>query len=422
MILAKGGCPRAILARLAPIVIGSGLLAGCQAPGHVSPPEIRADAWRVIERVGEARYLSPGASSWSAALSATTLPDGSRVATGAGGRLILTRAGDHVTAGPGSEFSLPGGTSGAALEQTAGQLRYRLGGLRPFTIATPAAALEPRSSVFDVLVGASGTDVAVEDGQLRVGTPDRQREIELEAGQSAHAGGREALAFRRASGQPLEQVERIVLPAIEPKPTVPGGTPLGSLLTAAEVVTDEAATSAAAGIDSTVPAAATGLIAGAKGGDVAPVTRATPPGTTEANSATLGSLAPAPGRQVVDAKPPIAPARGAAPMPGGSSVIAASPGTHGGSTIAPAPGAAPMAGGSSVIGAVQNVPPIAPAAVVTPSTDGASAVAPAPDADASAQILDEGRGPVFDRLTEGMVDTLSPQPAPPAPSTQGRSN
>jgi len=424
MTLAKGAGPRAILSRLALIMIGSGLLAGCQSAGHVPPPEARADAWRVIERVGEARYLAPGTTSWATPLSGTDLPDGSRVATGGGGRLILGHAADHLSAGPGSDFSLPDSTSGAVLEQTAGRLRYRLAGPPPFTIATPALALEPRGSVFDLTVGADGTEVAVERGQLRAATPDRQREIELEAGQSAHAGGREALAFRRARGQPLERAPRIVLPALQPSPAVAEDAQFGSPLTAAAAATDQAAS-----VGSAVPVATARPPAGAAE-QVAPAARAALQAAAEGNSATTDSLAPQPERPAVKGIPPSVPVAGADPIADGDSTRrpagvaervapaarAALPAAAEGNSatmdsVAPGPGRA----------GVDGPPTVAPTPGANPTADDNSTIAPAPGPGSSAGVSGEDRRLLFDRLTEGMIDAVPVQPAPQERSAHGRS-
>ncbi|HSA82826.1 MAG TPA: FecR domain-containing protein, partial [Geminicoccaceae bacterium] len=207
---------------------GSGLLAGCQ--GAPSPaPEVTTDGWRVVERLGDARFLAPGASGWSPAIPATTLPSGSEVATGTGGRVILARNGDHVSAGPASRFSLPLAGPGAILEQRAGGLRYRIAAAPPqvMVVETPFLSIEVRGTVFDVTVTATATEVSVEQGQIRIVTPDRRRQIELESGQSAYAGGPagDNLAFRRGQGAPLESVEAIVLPAMRPKAGVSEGRP-----------------------------------------------------------------------------------------------------------------------------------------------------------------------------------------------------
>ena len=349
MSLANGAVPRAISSRLAPIVIGAVLLAGCQSAGQAPPAEVRADAWRVIERVGEARYLAPGASSWAAALSATTLPDGSKVATGMGGRLILARAADHLSAGPGSQFSLPDAAPDTVLEQTAGRVRYRLTESSPFRVATPALAIRVGGSVFDVTVGADASEVAVERGRLRVATPDGEREIELEAGQSARAGGPQALAFRRASGQPLEPVERLTLPALQPKPAVAGPLRPESSLPAALAAPDQASTSAAAFVESAVPIAIAGPT-----GPVEPMPQAPPPVAIEAPLELEDEIALPPA--AVEVEP----------------------------TTPPAPGVGAAAQSSSTR---------------------------APDAPPTVGVTGEDRRLLFDRLTEGMIDAAPARPA-----------
>jgi hypothetical protein len=255
MNLAKGLCPRTAFSRLALILIGSGLLAGCQGATPRPAPEVLADGWRVVERLGDARYLAPGASGWSPAIPATTLPSGSRVATGAGGRVILARNGDHVSAGPASRFSLPPVGPGAILEQHAGWLRYRIGEApaHMMVVETPFLAIEVRGTVFDVTVSQTATEVAVERGQVRIATPDGRRQIELEAGQSAYAGGPgDELAFRRGQGAPLEAVEPTILPAMHPKVGVSEGRPLTPPLTIEGSAANRSGTAAS---EATVPIA-----------------------------------------------------------------------------------------------------------------------------------------------------------------------
>jgi hypothetical protein len=235
MNMAKGLCPRTALSRLALILIGSGLLAGCQTATPRPPPELQAEGWRVVERLGDARYLAPGARGWSPAMPAATLPSGSQVVTGSGGRVILARTDDHVSAGPASRFSLPPLGPGAILKQHAGRLRYRIadGAPRTMVVDTPFLAIEVRGTVFDVTVSETATEVSVERGQVRIATPDGLRQIELEAGQSAYAGGPagDRLAFRRGQGDPLEAVDPIILPAMHPKAGVSEGRPLAMPLT-----------------------------------------------------------------------------------------------------------------------------------------------------------------------------------------------
>jgi hypothetical protein len=67
--------------------------------------------------------------------------------------------------------------------------------------------------------------VSVEQGRVRIATPDGLREIELGAGQSAYANGADgaALAFRRSAAAPLESVEAIVVPAMHPRAEIREG-------------------------------------------------------------------------------------------------------------------------------------------------------------------------------------------------------
>ncbi len=401
MILAKGARPRAIFSRLAPMVIGAGLLAGCQSARQTPPPEVRADAWRVVERVGEARYLAPGTGSWAAALPATALPDGSQVTTGAGGRLILARANDQVSAGPGSQFSLPDAAFGAALEQTVGRLRYRLAEPPAFAVATPALAIEIQDSVFEVRVGADATEVAVERGRLRVATLDGQREIDLAAGQSAEASGHQELAFRRAGGQPLEPVERLILPALEPKPAVAAAGPQEAPLTVARATADQGSTSATAGVESAVPVASAIRIAA-----TGPVTPTGPVAAALPVGAAVPAAAAVP---LVTAAPFVTAAPGAAP-------VAARGVAPAGSVAAPARTSLPTPT-EATSATMDNAPP-GPGRL---PVEAAPTIAPAPAVEPTADATGEDRGLLFDRLSEGMIDAVPAQPAPQKPSPHARS-
>jgi hypothetical protein len=275
--------------RLALILIGCGLLAGCASvwPSE-PPPEARAEGWRVVERLGEARYLAPEASGWSPATPATTLPSGSKVTTGAGGRVILARAGDHISVGPTSRLSLPSAEGGGVLRQDAGWLRYRVAETPadPLMVATPFLEIEVRGTVFDVTVGPLATEVAVEHGQVRIATPDGLRQIELEAGQSAYAGGSSGgLVLRHGPGEPAEQVETIVLPAMQPNSgAIEGRSPAGPLMVEAPAA-HRASTSGTAASQAAVPiATATLPVARGTAAGAAPQAGAPRGGATRAAS------------------------------------------------------------------------------------------------------------------------------------------
>ena len=175
----------------------------------------------MVERLGDARWRGEAGGVWTPAMPSGTLPAGSEVTTGRGGRLIAARAGTHISVGPDSRFSLPDGAPEAALEQDAGRVRYRVAEVapQPLVVATRFLEIAPEVAVFDVTVTPAATEVAVERGSVRIATPDGMRQLELGAGQSAYAGGDAgaALTFRRAPGEPAEPVAPLVVPAMNPR-------------------------------------------------------------------------------------------------------------------------------------------------------------------------------------------------------------
>jgi hypothetical protein len=198
-------------------------LAGCQGLPQPSPfetsPEVMRPGWRVVERLGEARYLAPGMVGWEQVAAGSMIPPGSQIATGIGGRLIIHEATNQLSAGTGSRFILPGWGTGDSVRQTAGWLRYRVAAAPAagFGIETPSLNLVVDDAVLDVTVDDGETEVAVVSGRVRVQTLDEQRQIELHAGYTGYASLQgDALAVRRGPNQRLEVVPPIVMPALHP--------------------------------------------------------------------------------------------------------------------------------------------------------------------------------------------------------------
>jgi hypothetical protein len=219
------GLPLAALALLA-------ALCACATTATAPSVETRAPGWRIVERTGVARYMAPESAAWSAATTGQGLAGGSEVTTGTGGRLIVDAPGRHLSVGPDSHFVLPGEDGDAWLEQRAGWLRYRIAeaAAQPFRIYTRTLELQLSSGVVDVHVNHLATEVTVKEGQVRVATPDGLRHTQMIAGQSARAGeaGGTLLAIQLAPGQPLQPIESVVVPALQPKPA-----PVGSAAAAA---------------------------------------------------------------------------------------------------------------------------------------------------------------------------------------------
>ena len=159
--------------------------------------------WRVVERLGEARYLAPSMAGWEEVAAGSMLPAGSQITTGIGGRLIVHHAANQLSAGTSSRFILPGWEHGDSVRQTAGWLRYRIATAptATFGIETPFLDLVVDDAVLDVTVGESETEVAVVSGRVRVKTLDERRQIDLHAGYTGYASLQgEPLAVRRGAG------------------------------------------------------------------------------------------------------------------------------------------------------------------------------------------------------------------------------
>ena len=207
-------------------------LVACQGLPQLSildpSPEPQA-GWRVVERLGEARYLAPGMAGWEAVAAGSMIPAGSQITTGIGGRLIVDHASSQLSAGTGSRFILPGWEARDSVRQTAGWLRYRVATAptAPFSIETPFLDLVVNDAVLDVTVGNSETEVAVVSGRVRVKTLDERRQIDLHAGYTGYASLQgEPLAVRRGAGRSLEAVQPIVVPALNPhRPAGAGAAP-----------------------------------------------------------------------------------------------------------------------------------------------------------------------------------------------------
>jgi hypothetical protein len=212
--------------RLAPLVALAVLTACASNPG-ARQAEAAPDGWRVVERVGEARYLPLGDGAWRATITGRPISEGSEVTTGRGGRLIIARPGRHISVGPVSRFVLPHPEWDHRLEQRAGWLRYRVeaADAAPFRVHTRSLDIEFTAAVLDVRVDDGAVNVTVAEGKVRLATPDGLRRTEIATGQSAQASGAGGarLAVRSAPDEALEAIEPLIIPAVQPTPaaTVP---------------------------------------------------------------------------------------------------------------------------------------------------------------------------------------------------------
>ena len=282
--------------RLATSVALAALTACASAPGE-RDAEVAADGWRVIERVGEARHLPPGDSSWRATITGRPISEGSEVTTGRGGRLIIAMPGRHISVGPASRFVLPSPDWDDRLEQRAGWLRYRVQVTddAPFRVYTRSLEIEFTAAILDIRVEQGAIDVTVSEGKVRLATPDGLRRTEIAAGQSAHASGPGGthLAVRTAPKGALEAVEPLIIPAVRPTASAkapvierPGLAPKSQERTPSKLVDPDRRAPQAPG----EPAATQGAAAGEKLGGYPPARR-TDANASPAAPASSGDLA-----------------------------------------------------------------------------------------------------------------------------------
>ena len=199
-------------------------LAACQGLPQLSlfdpSPQAAGPGWRVVERLGEARYLAPGMAGWEEVASRQhdprRQPDHDR------DRRSPDRPSGCQPAQRRHRQPLHPARLGARRQcapyRRLAALSHRDGAGAGFGIETPFLDLEVDEAVLDVTVGESETEVAVVSGRVRVKTLDERRQIDLRAGYTGYASLEgEALAVRRGPGQGLEPVPPIVLPALHPR-------------------------------------------------------------------------------------------------------------------------------------------------------------------------------------------------------------
>ncbi len=207
---------------LAAVVLAATVLGACQYTVESTVAEHGPSAWRVVERLGATRYLPPGGTNWSPILSGDRIPAASQVATDSGGRLILARAGDQLSVGTETRLTLPAAGGDTRIQQSAGWVRYRVGGdsAQPVEIETPHLRLEAARAVAEIVVGTAATEVRIERGQVQIAGADGLRYADLTAGAVARASTTEdeALTVQLAPDLPFEAVPAIALPAVHPRP------------------------------------------------------------------------------------------------------------------------------------------------------------------------------------------------------------
>jgi hypothetical protein len=400
------------------IVLAAASLGACQGLSQQGPradagSERPAPSWRVVERVGESRYLSPSMSGWEQVVAGSIVPASSQISTGIGGRLILTQASNQLSAGTSSRFILPGSEPGGSVRQTAGWLRYRIETAQSgtFGIETPFLDLLLDDAVVDVTVADSETEVAVVSGRVHVKTLDDRHQIDLHAGYIGYAGLEGSqLALRRGLGLALEPVPATVIPALHPRrpgPAMPDPTASRGAAAQgipADLTIAEASRArmqgAASGIGADLPRPS--AIAAPTPGQAAagPPGTVPPPTPQRTAPATLLAMASLPADL---GNPAMAAPRGASAGPvvaAAATVTMVLPASKAATVALPAAMPVPIDGaGPDLMG--DGMP-----ASSAPAAEPAAPPAAMPIAEPADQVRHR-----FDLLTEGLLDGLPPAPA-----------
>ena len=128
--------------------------------------------WTVSQQSGSAQILRNGTQPIVLAARETAKP-GDVIATGADGRVVLTRAGDYIVIAPGSRLllpKLPEPSGFTRLVQQFGTMLYKVRhtGVPHFAVETPMLAAVVKGTSFTVIVGPDRSAVQVTDGIVDV--------------------------------------------------------------------------------------------------------------------------------------------------------------------------------------------------------------------------------------------------------------
>ncbi len=183
-------------------------LAGCQSTS-VSSIEKPLHTWRILERVGDVRSNGALDPETTSLRPGETIRGERLVTTGPGALLILAADGAQLTVSENTSVKLSA-QSTSDLFLSRGRLRVRLTKAidSDARIQTAHFDLNATSTSLLLLAGPNGTNVAVEDGSVRLATADGRHQATLNAGAAAKIDSAlgDDLFIRPASGEAFAKV------------------------------------------------------------------------------------------------------------------------------------------------------------------------------------------------------------------------
>lgn len=148
--------------------------------------------WTVTQKSGDVRVLKNGLQPASVQVRAALSP-GDVVATGANGRVMLTRGDDYVVVAPASRLLLPKGEQAKGftrLIQQVGTMLYKVRhtGVPHFAVETPMLAAVVKGTSFTVVVDKDRAAVQVTEGLVEVSAATGHARRLVEGGVTVYIG------------------------------------------------------------------------------------------------------------------------------------------------------------------------------------------------------------------------------------------
>jgi hypothetical protein len=297
-------------------------------------------AWVLTQKTGDVRVLRNGMQPASLQLRASLAP-GDVVATGAGGRAMLTNGNDYVVVAPASRLILPkdqAQTGFTRLVQQLGTMLYKVKhtGVPHFAVETPFLAAVVKGTSFTVVVDQERAAVQVTDGLVEVSAAAGNARRLVEKGATVYIGRArpDAIIEVKGNSAPIATTADTTVVRIQGSGEVPlaaVASLTNGLIAAAPVVTASSLTvpsptasfpsaTANAQVNTGTAASPTVATSAAPTGGSAPIIAATvsTPGATPAATPTITAAISTPTPSA-----PVITAVGSTPTPSAPAITAA---------------------------------------------------------------------------------------------------
>ncbi|MGI9510774.1 MAG: FecR domain-containing protein [Geminicoccaceae bacterium] len=192
---------------------------GCQHAPKSGDRQV-AKAWRVLERVGQARTAKVGDPASDLLRPGELIVPGTKVSSGKGALLIIQKDDVQITVGENTSLKLPTAASDSGLFLDRGWLRLRLttAANRMLRVTTDHFDINASNTTLTLRADAHGSDLSVDSGRATLATTDGLHHATLVAGAAAKIDQSSSsdLLIRNASGRPFLKVAPLPARAAPP--------------------------------------------------------------------------------------------------------------------------------------------------------------------------------------------------------------